>query len=67
MAMAWVVERLQLTSNPFTPLEDAAIDHLLQIGAALASVAVIAWMIDRRLEDALTAEGLAWRRNRSVA
>ncbi len=48
MAMAWVVERLQLTSNPFAPLEDAVIDHLLLIGSALASVAVIAWMIDRR-------------------
>ena len=53
MASAWVVERLLRTSNPFAPLEDAAIDHLVLTGAALAVLALAGRSSTRLFDDEL--------------
>ncbi len=47
LAIAWFIERTGLASNPFTPVEDAAIANPLVLvgGLALAAIASLLWSI----------------------
>jgi hypothetical protein len=42
---AWIVERLDVAVNPFSPIEDATVDHLGLIGTMLAAVAGVTWSV----------------------
>lgn len=44
LAAAWVVERIWETANPFSSLEEAAINHLLTVGLGLGVVAALVWV-----------------------
>lgn len=48
LAVAWVVERLELGSNPFATVEQVAIDHLLILGIGLAVTAAFIAAIAKR-------------------
>jgi hypothetical protein len=42
---AWIVDRLDVAANPFSSIENAAVDHLGLIGTLLAAVAGVTWSV----------------------